>query len=255
MTSPGSALVMYRIGGRSYPLRSVPNCRVCRSPYRLEVENSIVAGRVYSAIAQSLPEDAGLTARHIGDHYRNGHLPIEVAESRRILEHRAQQRGKDIESGLDTLINGITVAEEIVKRGYEAIQRGDLVPDMKDVLSAAKLLETFGYGDEGGPDQEAIVEAFMIYHETAAKYMDPQTFARFGRDLSTNPILKALVAKYDNAEIEGDVVADEDEDVVEAEVVEEESALGESDIGLDGSGEGEDSSIRKDPPTTEGALS
>lgn len=210
-----ASVLMYRIGGRSYPLKSAATCLVCRSVHRFDIENEIVAGRVYAQIARSLPESAGINARNIGDHFRNGHMPLEVEESRRVLEHRARERGKDIEAGADSLVDGLVLAEAVVRKGYEALQRGDLQPDMKDVLAAARLLETFGYGEDSGPDQGAIVEAFMVYHETAARYMTPDAFARFGADLSRNPVLRALVARFED-EV---VVAEEEEPPEEEEVL------------------------------------
>lgn len=201
----GASVVTYRLGGRNYPMRTAPNCRVCQSPYRLRVEQELAAGRVYARIASSLPEDADLSARNVSEHYKNGHMPLEVEASRRILERRAEDRGRDIERGVDALVDGMALAESVVQKTYEALQRGDIRPELIDGLRAAKLLED--YAGDDGIDQAAYVEAFMVYHEVAARIMSPEQFSEFGRALQQDPVLRGLTARHAQRDQEGEAEA------------------------------------------------
>jgi hypothetical protein len=193
-----ASMVMYRLAGREYPLRTVAQCKVCQSPHRYEVEQQIIAGRVWSQIERHLKTtdpEVDLTARNIKDHYQNNHLPLEQEVGRRIIERRAEQMGRSLDTGVDSMVDGVTAAELVVQKGVEALQRGELQVDVKDMLAAAKLLETFG-ADQDGPDQAAYVEAFMVYHEVASQVMTGEQFERFGQALSRNQVLKTLVARY-----------------------------------------------------------
>lgn len=220
-----ASIVSYRLGGREYPMVSVHACKVCQSPHRLTIESDIIGGRTWGTIERAIKAqdpDCDLSTRNIRDHYHNSHMPVEQEVSRRIIERRAEARGMDIERGVDTLIDGLTAAELVVQKGVEALQSGELKPDIKDMLTAARLIETFGTGEDGA-DEGAYVEAFMVYHETAAQIMSPEQFAAFGRALSRNEVLKALVARSQGGgeQAEEDVV--DVEEVISSEVVVESS--------------------------------
>ena len=208
-----SSLVTYRVGGREYPMKTVRNCRVCMSPYRFDIEEALISGRTYSKIVESLPEDSDLNVRNVKDHYLNEHLPLEQAGIRRIVESRAERVGKSIEDSVESLIDGITLAEVVVQKTFEAIANSEVVPDIKDGMAAAKFLADMGeYDEAGGTDMLAVTEAFMVYHESAEQLMSPEQFEAFGKALSANPVLKALAAKYDGDIVEGEIVPEEQEE-------------------------------------------
>lgn len=218
----GSSVIAYRLGGRDYPLRTVAQCKVCSSPHRFEIEKELAAGRVYKKIVESLliqDPDCDLNPKNVADHYRNGHMPLEVEASRRIVERRAEQRGLDVVAGVDSLVDGVTLAETVVQKTFEAIQRGEIKPDLKDGLTAARLLETFAPADTGA-DASVYAQVFMVYHETAQMLMTQSQFDEFGRRLSDNPVLKALIARYsEGTQIEADEVEDEPDPNVQDAVV------------------------------------
>lgn len=224
----GSSVIAYRLGGRDYPLRSVAQCKVCSSRHRFEVEKEIAAGRVYQRIVDSLlieDPDCDLSAKNLAHHYRNNHMPLEVEATRRIAERRAEQRGLDVANGVDSLVDGVVLAETVVQKTYEAIQRGEIKPDMRDGLAAARLLETFAPA-ETGADAATYAQVFMVYHETAQMLMTPSQFDEFGRRLSDSPILKALIARYSEGHAIEDAESEEgveDPNVQDAEVVVDES--------------------------------
>ncbi len=203
MTGQPRSIVTYRVGGHEYPMTTNRQCKVCVSPYRMDIEEAIVHGRTYQKIIDSLPEGNDLTRRNAQDHYLNGHMPLEVSATRQIVEKRAERIGKRIEDGAEALVDGITLLEVTVQKTFEGIANGSIKPDLADGVRAARILAQLGeYEDAGGVDQQAIIEAFMQYHETAQQVMAPEEFNRFGEMLDRNPVLKALASRFDGEEHE-----------------------------------------------------
>lgn len=213
--SPGRAqsVVTYKVGGREYPMKTSRQCKVCMSPHRFTIEEHLISGRVYRKIAEALPEDADISSRNIESHYHNGHMPLEQAAVRQIVEERAQKVGKRIEDSNQSLIDGMTLAEVVVHKTFEQIAAGEIRPDLKDGLAAAKFLAEMGEYDEGGADMAAITEAFIVYHEEAEQTMSPEQFRDFGKRLAKNPVLKALASRYEGGgdTVQGDVLATQEE--------------------------------------------
>lgn len=203
----GQSIVTYRIGGREYPVKTGRQCKVCQSPHRFEIEEEIVAGRTYAKIVDHLPEGTDISPRNVKEHFNNGHMPLEVSATRQIVEARARRVGKRIEDSTESLIDGITLAEAVVQKTFEAIAKGELKPEVRDGLRAAKVLADLGIYDEGGVDQQAFIEAFMVYHEQAQAHMSPEQFEAFGQALDESPVLQALATRYEGGSVvEGEVV-------------------------------------------------
>lgn len=203
MTTPrppaqgGASIVAYRLGGRDYPLRTNAQCFVCLSPWRLRVEEGLVQGYPYVAIVRELPEDSGLSARHVASHYKGGHLPYDVEVMRRIVEARAEKLGRSIEEGIDSLVDQVTLAEVVVQRVFEGVASGELRPDVAEGLAAAKLLQQVEQEVDGG-DKAAWTEAVMIYFDLTRRVMSGEQYAELGKLIATNPILRALRQRHDD---------------------------------------------------------
>ncbi len=205
----GQSLITYKVGGREYPLRTVQRCHTCMDPQRFEIERQIVSGRTYRKIHEYIqgfyaddPDRNGPSIRSMQDHFTNGHMPVESSSIREVVERRAQAVGKAIDQGTEELVDGITLMETVVMKAFARIAGGEEAPSVRDGLAAAKLLAELGAYDGGNVDQQAYVDAFMAYHETAEQIMDPAAFARFGEALATNPVLRALASRYDGEEVE-----------------------------------------------------
>jgi hypothetical protein len=191
----GQSVVVYRLGGREYPQRVVPNCNVCASRYRYDVERAVAGGQPFAAIVRALPDDAGLSARSIANHSHAGHMPYEQEALRRVVERRAEQLGRDVEDGVEQLVDQVSLAQTVVQQVFTGLAAGELRPDVTDGLRAAKLLAQIEAEGDGG-DKAAWTEAFMVYHSIAKRIMSPEQWAAFGLELSTNPVLRALTARY-----------------------------------------------------------
>jgi hypothetical protein len=194
-----ASIVTYRLGGRDYPLRSATGCKVCSSPARFTVESEIVRGATYTSIARSV---GNLTNQNVRNHFLAGHMPLEVEALRRLLERRAEEIGRDIDAGVDSLVDHVTLARTVVQRTYEGIASGDLNPSVAEGVAAARLLQQAGDGVEES-DRATWVEAFMAYQDTARQVMGPEQFERFGAALGANPLLRALVDRHRTREVTG----------------------------------------------------
>jgi hypothetical protein len=113
------------------------------------------------------------------------------------LEARAIARGKNIESGEDSLVDEITLAEAVVQKAYEAVASGEIRPKLVDGLRAAKLLADYSVVATDNSDDMA--EAFVQYMLESQASMDPAQFVQFNERLAANPILQALVEKAERA--------------------------------------------------------
>lgn len=202
MTLPTS-MVMTRIGGRDYPLRSIPSCKTCQSPHRLEAEAMLLtSGRTPAAIARSLPEDAGLTGDNLRDHFNNGHMPLQVEVQRRLVERRALKVGKDLESATELLVDQVVLAEAIVQKTYERLAAGEIEPDTADGIAAARFLHAVERDESGGLDQEMWVTAVNAIFEVVSEEVEDAVWAKIGERLAAHPALRALAKEREKKEME-----------------------------------------------------
>lgn len=130
----------------------------------------------------------------IRNHYAAGHMPIEAAEMRRITENRARSISRAVEDG-DTLVDQVSLAEAVLARTHERLVKGEIEPEIKDGLAAAKLLQDLDEGTESGVTAEAWTQAMTQYFETARRFMPPGMWHQFTQALTGNPILRAIEQK------------------------------------------------------------
>lgn len=210
----GASLASYRFGGRVYPYRTVASCLTCNSPERLTIEQRIARGVPYRRIVEDLdlsdPRNR-VTTRSLRSHFERGHMPVEAEAVRRIIDRRAIERGLDIEDSVQGLADGAVFAEAVLHKATEAISTGDLQPSIMDGLQAAKFLEDIRPAIEGGSESDYLL-AFLTYHTIAQQIMTDSQFEEFGRRLSDNPVLRALIEQYS---AEDEVVPDDEGDFYE----------------------------------------
>lgn len=194
---PGS-VVMVDIGGRKYPMKTVSQCRTCMSPYRLEIEQAILEQHGYMTIANALVgrEPGRLPNpghQSIRDHVLKNHMPLGPTAERALVEQRAEQIGRDIETHTAGLANYATVNEIIVQRGMERLARGELQPSMSELLTAIRMQHAIESTSEDGLDAAAWQEALVAYMEVAARFIPPESLQAYGQALTQNPVLKAMM--------------------------------------------------------------
>lgn len=192
----GASMVMTRIGGRDYPTYSGAQCKTCQHPDRMQIENDLLAGRSYLSIHRSLPEDENRPSYHgLIRHFQQGHLPVGPAAERALMERRYEETGRKIEEAVDDIVDHVTVAEMVVKKGFERMQRGEIAPEMTDMLNAVKIVEAINARTNSDMDHEMWVGAAMSMLEDARSIMTADQWDAYGKKLASNPVLKALAEK------------------------------------------------------------
>lgn len=194
---PDSA-VMYRVGGRLYPMRREPRCNTCQSPYRQQVERAVLQGMSYRRIVESLPEDAGLTVYNVREHVARQHLPLDEFVKRAVIEERAQELGRDIESFQTTLADHITFARLGLQKAFERLVEGEVKPDLEDGIAFAQLLHKVGLEEGSEADREAMEQAMLAYMEVLEEVLEEEQRERFSVLASRHPVLRALARRYDD---------------------------------------------------------
>ena len=206
VTDDGSlGMSYYRVGGNLYARQYKAGCKVCASPYRADVEIAIASGEHYTRIADRLPEDAELEAKHLSAHFRSNHMPLRQAAVRQIIDDRATELGKAIEEGANQIADHVALARVVVQRSFERIANGSLEPTVADGIAAAKILQQTGVNDEQ-VDKAVYVEAFIQYMQTAQQVMSKEQFTAFGQSLAKNQTLRALVARYQQGQVQQEAI-------------------------------------------------
>jgi hypothetical protein len=192
----GQSIVMTRIGGREYPLRTMPRCKTCVHPERLTIETLLVEGYPYAQIHRSLDDDEYRPSLFsLRTHVANGHMPIGAAAERALIERNYERSGRRIEEAVEEIVDHVAVTEVVMKKGFERMQKGEIAPDMADVLQAVKIMDSISQRTQTAMDQEMWIGATMAMLEDARTIMSAQQWAEYSVKLKTNPILKALAEK------------------------------------------------------------
>lgn len=200
---PRSSLIQVKIGGRFYDAQRVPQCNTCTHPARGDIELMIIQNHAYRDIAQRFSgteyEVGGETRvfpeigyMSIYRHFERGHLPVEAAALRQIVDERAKDMGVSYDEQTAAIVDGYTLAKQVLYRTHEGLADGSLRPSVQDGLAAAKLLKEFEQSAGGQLDAEAWSQAMMRYFEIAQQIMPGEMWERFASALSTDPVLAAI---------------------------------------------------------------
>jgi hypothetical protein len=165
---------------------------VCSSPHRLQIEKLVVASYGYSAVLHQLPEDHGLTARNIGDHVHNGHLPMAAPSVTAFIEEPTRERDNVADAATDVVEQAFGLVQTVLGRTFEKLKNGSIDPTLKEGLAAAKLVFEFEALAQQRVDQEAVFKAFVVYCQQAREVMTKDQLLEFGRRLQSNPTLRNL---------------------------------------------------------------
>lgn len=190
------SLLTVKIGGREYPLRHVSTCRVCTSPFRLDIERALVAGHSYKNILSLLPDDEDRpSTSDMRKHVRDQHLPLPDIQKRALIERRAEQIGRSIEEGQEILVDYVGVNEMMIQQGFQDLQDGKIAMKASDLISALKLRHDIERTQEGTVSDEMWAEALMEYLSITKRILPPELWDRFGAELQGSPVLQAIAQK------------------------------------------------------------
>jgi len=216
----GRSLIQVRVGDRLIDAVREPQCWTCMHPARMEIESLVMQGHPYRRVAEqysevewtdpngesiTLPKVTGNSIIH---HFRNGHMPVPSAAQRAIIERRAQQIGAaQYENQVEQIVDQYTFAQQVLSRTQERMLSGEIQPEVRDGIAAAKLIQDMDSRAEDSLDVEAWSEAVQRYFEITQKIMPPEMWEHFVHAVSSDPILKAISSRASK------------EDAIDAEIV------------------------------------
>lgn len=225
-TGPAT-VAAYSLGGRTYPMTTVPQCLTCQSPVRLDIERQMLTGVPFTRIAAWVENQAqangfsAISMKSLRRHFDRGHLPFEAEVVRQVLDRSARQRGEDLDAAVAPVVSGVDFAEVVLQKTVLRLASGEIEPTVTDGLAAAKIVEQFREYEEAA-SEEVYVQAFMHYHEAAKRIMSEAQWEQFTRELMGAPEMQVLTQA---AAAEGEQAASfyaVEEDVEDAVVVEDE---------------------------------
>jgi hypothetical protein len=146
---PGARIVAG--GGAAVPMGRFhivePKCHVCQHPSRREIDMQLALGwsraevrRFWNHIIEVETGEADYFKKSSIENHANKHLSSDDAAHRRILETRARLEGIDVDLVEGFILTKQGVAENLLYKGLEALQRNETVVEPKEILGAIDTL-------------------------------------------------------------------------------------------------------------------
>lgn len=208
-------VVMLRVGKGYAPYKFVTNCNTCQSPHRAYIEQQLAKGIAIQTIVREVADlDHGIRPapswESMKNHLAKGHMPLDLARTRGVMEERAREVGQAISEETDIFVDYVAANRLIVQKGIDRIVTGEIQPDVKDVLSASKALADIErqMGDSG-LDVAVLYEALDVLLQVTTAYIPIESRKEWGNAIATNPVLAALREKAKAKEIEEHTIAGE----------------------------------------------
>lgn len=192
-SQPNTATVMYRVAGRTYPMKVVNGCGVCHSPWRTAAENFIVLGYSFEKASSELPAEAGISAEQLRHHFKTGHLPLQEEARRVLIERRATELHWDVNEEADRLVDHITFLRSGVQDVFTRMQTRQIEPDVKDGIQMARALAQIDIDRETEDNLGMYVTGIRVLMQSARKIMTQEQFALFSRDVMEDPAIQSLI--------------------------------------------------------------
>lgn len=194
-TDEPKSMVVVRIGDKAYPAKTSDTCRTCQHPQRARIESWYLTGYRWKAILKEIGDEESalgpLTEKSLRNHVAR-HLPIEATTQAAIIERRANQIGDALEEYGDRVADGAAALDMIIANGFERVSAGEIKVETPELLAAIRLKHQIDQSVGDGLDTEAWRLALMAHMQIALKYIPLADRVAFGRELTENPILRAL---------------------------------------------------------------
>jgi hypothetical protein len=208
-----SALIRVKIGGREYDAARNPQCDTCTHPARIEIEKRLLSGHSYREIARhysGTEYTVGSETRvfpkvgfmSIRNHFKQGHMPVEAAALRQILDERSAALSEHYEEETARIVDGYGFAQQVVRRAQEDLVSGSLRPTIQDGLAAAKLVAEMEAASGGQIEGEIWAEAMTRYFEIVRACVPDEIWEGIGQALIVDPVLKSIQRRIEGGEPE-----------------------------------------------------
>ncbi len=195
MIHNNAALAAIQVGGRAYPVVSVPTCRVCAASNRIDIERDLVRGRAPATIVADLPLGTRLTSRNVADHARK-HLPVNNREVVSAMYKDALERGDVMRPAAERLVDHEDFLRIVVGTVRTRIMAGEEIPRTRDALAAVAILDRITADALDGVQKEDLDRAFTAHFQAAKSLLPQAMLNEFVRLLNEDPILAELDIRH-----------------------------------------------------------
>lgn len=158
----GNLLAQVEVAGQRIDYRQEPRCLTCRSGHRQSVEAMIAMGRTWRGIARALPADAGLSEDNIRQHYSRGHMPLQAAVVQQAAEDRRLEISAAAEGQVEQRARHTRLAHAVLDRVLFRLASGDIEPEVRDGMAAARFLATLEPSEAGQGEYVAAFESLIL---------------------------------------------------------------------------------------------
>lgn len=196
-----------------------PNCKVCKSPHRAEVDKCLAMGWSQISVVRHFNQVVGeeYFSKDSMNRHANRHLSIRDAATRRVIESRARQVGMDVDEVEEFLTTKAGVLDAIVLKGLESLHSGATVVEAKDMIGAIQLLDRFEAEWKETAVDEMLAE-FKAFTEAVKEVVGEEkyeeVFAAFERRLDSrhpHALNPAKPPVHNDDTIDGEIVSEEEE--------------------------------------------
>ena len=194
MPPAANALSQVRVGATVVNYRTEPSCKVCSSPYRLDVETKLAQGQTPWSIEQALP-DAGLTKRNVADHWRHDHIGAQTLAVRQVAHAHAEAVAKPAAALTEATAGHLGFAHSVMDRVAERMKAGQVEPEVRDAIAAARLIQQVEAAAVQQSGIEDYVDAMVAMSEIIRDMLSYEDFLLFGGRLAAHPVLRDLQAR------------------------------------------------------------
>lgn len=211
-----SSMVNIRVGNRTIAAYRSNRCKVCMHPARPLIEERLLMNDTYPTVAEwvsnheveeidgTLVEWPPLTVSQLHRHYNSGHCPLDTQVLHELSRQRMDELGLDYEASTQRVVDHVVAAKLVLSKAQERLVRGEIAPDVKDYLSAAKLLHDIERGAEGVDQSEQLImwaRAMEVFFTVVQRHVDGGTWQAIGSDLALNPVLREITQRMETSDI------------------------------------------------------
>jgi hypothetical protein len=207
LTPVSDSMVQIRIGNREYPAVRSSRCGTCMHPARFAIEERMLLNYGYPSIVKwisgnstknedgSTVEWPDLTVTQIKYHRDQGHCPADSDMMHQLASRRAESMGFDLEKDRGRFVDHVVAQQSVLAIGLEALIKGEIKPEVKDLLAASKLLGDLEAAKQTDTSVEQWQELMVIYFKTVQSIVDQDQWAMIMNKISSNPVVRAMQEK------------------------------------------------------------
>lgn len=198
------AYIKIKIGNREFPVVRSTRCGTCMHPARFQIEERILLNYGLPSISkwvsdkrttledgteQDWPE---LSVVQLKYHKSQGHIPADADMISELAKRRAEALGIDLEEYRGRFVDHVVASEIVLARGVERLVKGEIEPDVKDTLTAAKLLGDLEAAKNGDSSVEEWQQLMVLYFKTVQAAISQEQWLQIMNKISAHPLVRTV---------------------------------------------------------------